>query len=288
MSSDSDEIKTAKHDVIAFLTIVVLISFFVASQFKLARVERENDLLRHYVEKLKDEKTWIWEHAVTTQIKYGEPRIEFDRIIVPVIGLSSNNETLFVANASLPFETEDCILVIHDGSLHGYATGEIEYLKRKIDSLKADVEFYKQYFQKYMDTQMGLLPLISNQTASMALWNISMQLTLSDIRYEQPLFGSNRTIQVRIDHYSFNKTYGYCRVEAQNFTWINHASFPILKLNMIHGSQACIEWKLISENETECVVQQSLRLENVTFMDGITFSHLDLNLNHVIHKCGDI
>ena len=287
--SDSDEIKTAKHDVIVFLTIVVLISFFVAIQFKLSRVERENDLLRHYVEKLKDEKTWIWEHAVTTQIKYGEPRIEFDRIIVPVIGLSSNNETLFVANASLPFETEDCILVIHDGSLHGYATGEIEQLKRKIDSLKADLEFYKQYFQKYMDTQMGLLPLISNQTASMALWNISMQLTLSDIRYEQPLFGSNRTIQVRIDHYSFNKTYGYCRVEAQNFTWINHASFPILKLNMLHGSQACIEWKLISENETECVVQQSLRLENVTFMDGTTFSNLDLTLNHVIHKCeGDI
>jgi len=286
--SERDE-KTGKRDAVAFLAIVVLIFFLVASQFKLSKVEKENDLLRHYIEKLHDEKTWIWEHAVTTQIKYGEPRIEFDRIIVPVIGMSSNNETLFVANASLPFETDDCILLIQDGGLRGYATGEIEHLKREIDALKDNLEFYKEqyrrYFEKYMDTQRGLLPLVSNQTAFLALWNISMQLTLADIRYDQPLFSSNRTIQVRIDHYSLNKTYGYCGIEARNFTWINHASFPILQLNMVNGSYARIEWRVVSESETDFVVRQSLRLENVTFLDGSSYRHFESTLDHVIHKC---
>ena len=109
--------------------------------------------------------------------------------------------------------------------LYGYATGEIEQLKWKIDSLKADLGFYREqytrYFQKYMETQMGLLLLISNQTAFLPLWNISMQITLSNIRYDQPPFSLNRTIQVRIDYYGMNKTYGYCGIEAHNFTWIN-------------------------------------------------------------------
>ena len=286
MGMDEHDGRTEKdRTTVAVLAIVVLIFFLVGTTFKLARVERENYLLLQEIENLKEDKRWIWEHDVTTQIKYGEPRIEYDRIIVPVIGLSSNNETLFVANASLPFETEDCILVIRDGSLHGYATGDIEQLKRRIDALKADLEFYKQYFRKYMDTQTGLLPLISNQTASIALWNISMQLTLSDILYEQPLFSLNRTIQVRIDHYSLNKTYGYCGIEAHNFTWINHASFPILQLNMVNGSYARIEWRVVSESETDFVVRQSLRLENVTFLDGSSYRHFESTLDHVIHKC---
>ena len=289
--SDSDaDLKTGWHDAFMFLTVSVLIAFIVASQFELSRVQSENYLLRHHIEKLQDEKMWIWDNAVTTRIEYGEPRIEFDRIIIPVIGLSRENETLLVANASLPFRTEDCALLIHNGTLYGHATGEIEQLKWKIDSLKADLEFYREqytrYFQKYMDTQRGLLPLISNQTAFLALWNVSMQITLSNIRYEQPLFSLNRTVHVRIDHYNINKTYGYCRIEAHNFTWINHASFPILQLNMIHGSYANIEWRLISEDETKYVVQQSLRLENVTFMDGRTIQDADLTLLHEIQKEG--
>jgi len=269
------------------LTVSLVIVIFFASvlSYQLNQFSVQNNLLRQKIDGLEDEKKWIWRNAVTERIEYGEPRIEFDRIIVPVIGLSRENETLFVANASLPFRTEDCALLIHNGSLYGYATGE---LKWKVDSLKADLEFYREqytrYFQKYMDTQRGLLPLISNQTAFLPLWDVSMQIMLSNIRYEYPLFSLNRTIQVRIDYYSFNKTYGYCRVEARNFTWINHASFPILQLNMINGTYARVEWRLISGDETKYVIQQSLRLVNVTFADGITYRHVDLTLNHMIPK----
>jgi len=94
----------------------------------------------------------------------------------------------------------------------------------------------------------------------------------------------NRTIQVRIDYYNINKTYGYCRIEAHNFTWINHTSFPILQLEMINGTYARVEWKLISEDETKYVVQQSLRLENVTFKDGRTIQDANLTMLHEIQK----
>ena len=263
------------RDVIMFLAFCGLITLTVVGRMEQSRLQYENYLLRRQIENLKDEKKWIWDNAVTMRIEYGKPRIEFDRIIVPVIGLSRKNETLFVANASLPFRTEDCALLINNGTLYGY-------------SLKADLEFYREqytrYFQKYMETQMGLLPLISNQTASLALWNISMQITLSNIRYDQPLFSLGRPIQVRIDYYSINKTYGYCGIEAHNFTWINHASFPILQLNMINGTYVRVEWRLISEDETKYVIQQSLRLVNVTFADGITYRHVNLTLNHMIQK----
>jgi len=280
-----------KRNILLSIFLVILIFFASALTYQLNQFSVQNNLLRQKIEGLKEEKRWIWDNAVTMRIEYGEPRIEFDRIIVPVVGLSRENETLFVANASLPFRTEDCALLIHNGTLYGYATGEIEQLKWRIDSLKADLEFYREqytrYFQKYMDTQRGLLPLISNQTAFLALWNVSMQITLSNIRYEHPLFSLNRTIQVRIDYYSINKTYGYCGIEAHNFTWINHASFPILQLNMINGTYTRVEWKLISEDETKYVVQQSLRLENVTFKDGITYAHIDLTLDHIINKEDD-
>jgi len=285
-----EEKKKERCYVFIFFLVLLCMLLFVASSFEIQRLRKDNYLLRHQIENLKDEKKWIWRNAVTERIEYGEPRIEFDRIIVPVIGLSRENETLFVANASLPFRTEDCALLIHNGTLYGYATGEIEQLKWRIDSLKADLEFYREqytrYFQKYMDTQRGLLPLISNQTAFLALWNVSMQITLSNIRY-LPLYSLNRTIQVRIDYYSINKTYGYCGIEAHNFTWINHASFPILQLEMINGTYARVEWKLISEDETKYVVQQSLRLENVTFMDGRTIQDADLTLLHEIQREGE-
>ena len=285
-----EEKKKERCYVFIFFLVLLCMLLFVASSFEIQRLRKDNYLLRHQIENLKDEKKWIWRNAVTERIEYGEPRIEFNRIIVPVIGLSRENETLFVANASLPFRTENCALLIHNGTLYGYATGEIEQLKWRIDSLKADLEFYREqytrYFQKYMDTQRGLLPLISNQTAFLALWNVSMQITLSNIRY-LPLYSLNRTIQVRIDYYSINKTYGYCGIEAHNFTWINHASFPILQLEMINGTYARVEWKLISEDETKYVVQQSLRLENVTFMDGRTIQDADLTLLHEIQREGE-
>jgi hypothetical protein len=271
---------------------VLIIALIAASivYVHIVGLHRENNLLRHEIEGLKDEKRWIWSSAVTKRIEVGEPRIEWERrrIVIPVIGLSEENETLFVANASITFETDDASLLIQDDILYIFASGEIGSLKREIESLKADLEFYREqyirYFQKYMDTQRGLLPLISNQTAFLALWNVSMHITISDLQYDYPLFGQNRTVHVRIGYYSLEKSYGLCIVEIHNFSWINHASFPVLSMEMINGSYARLEWRLLSEDETKFVIQQSLRLENVTFMDGKKIQEVYLTLLHEIPK----
>jgi hypothetical protein len=270
------------------LILVLIVASIVYGH--IVDLHRENNLLRREIEGLKDEKRWIWRNAVTKRIEYGEPRIGWERrrIVIPVIGLSEENETLFVANASITFETDDVSLLIQDGILYLFASGEIESLKREIESLKADLEFYREqytkYFKKYMDAQTGLSSLISDDTALLALWNFSMHITISDVQYEYPIFGQNRTVQLRIEYYSLEKSYGLCIVEICNFTWINHASFPVLNMEMINGSYTRVEWKLLSEDETRFVIQQSLRLENVTFRDGKTIQEVHLTLLHKIPK----
>jgi len=255
----------------------------------LSRSTVQNNLLRQKIEGLKEEKRWIWDNAVTTRIEYGGPRFEGDRIIIPVIGLSQHNETLFIANASLPFETENCSISLFDGRLFAYAIGDIYLLNQQIESLRADLEFYKQrynyYYQKYLESQpKGLQLLISNRTAFLALWNVSVSLTVSNAHYEIPMYYQNRSIPLEIEHYSINKTYGYCVIEVRNFTFINHASFPVLPLEMVNGTYVWFEWEIISESEKIYIVRESIRLVNVTFTDGIAYRHVDLALNHMIHK----
>jgi len=278
---------------ILLCTVILLILTATSAYYRIENLRYENYLLQRKIENLKEEKRWIWRNEVTSRIEFGETRIEWEsnsnRIVIPVMGLNEENETLFVANASLPFRTENCDLFVYDGRMIAYAVGDIQQLNQQIDSLRADWEFYKQqydyYYRKYVESQpKGLQLLISNRTAFMALWNTSVSLTVSNVRYEIPLYYQNRNIPLEIEYYNINKTYGYCVIEVRNFTFINHASFPVLPLEMVNGTYAWFEWMLISEDETKCVIQQSLRLVNVTFTDGITYRHVDLTLNHMIHK----
>jgi len=279
------EEEKSRRSAIRSVTIIILIFVCIFLIVQIQKLAVENNLLRHEVKGLKDEKRWIWRNAVTKRIKYGEPRIEWDQIIIPVMGLNEKNETLFVANASLPFETENCGISLFDGRLFAHAIGDIQQLNQQIESLRADVEFYKQqynyYFKKYMENQpKDLQLLISNQTAFLPLWNITVELTIQNVHYQIPFL--NRT--VNLAYYRISKTYGYCGIEIRNFTNVQQSSFPILSLEMTNGSYAKVEWKLISEDETKYVVQQSLRLENVTFRDGNTIQDAELTLLHEIHK----
>ena len=284
-----ENIKRKELLLTAFILFLLLgVSFLL---YALNQSTVQNNLLWQKIEGLKEEKRWIWDNAVTMRIEYGVPRLEGDRIVLPVIGLSRRNETLFIANASLPFKTENCDLFVYDGRLFAYAIGDIKLLNQQIESLRADLKFYKQrynyYYQKYLESQpKGLQLLISNRTAFLALWNVSVSLTVLNARYETPLYYQNRSIPLEIEYYRINKTYGYCMIEVRNFTFINHASFPLLPLEMVNGTYAWLEWKILSEDETKYVIRQSLKLVNVTFTDGITCQHVDMALTHIINKRG--
>jgi len=262
---------------IAIILIGISLFFYAFQQTMI-----QKNLLQQEIEGLREEKEWIWDNAVTMRIEYGEPSIEGDRIILPVIGLSRTNETLFMANASLPFKTENAVLQIHDGALIAYKSGD-EFLKQRIRSLEADLEFYKQqyryYQRKYLESQpKGLQALLSNQIASLPLWNATFEFTVQNLRYSVPF--QNRSIPVKIEYYRLTKAYGCYVFEFRNFTNIQSASFPILSLEMVNGSYAYAEWKLISEDETKYVIRQTLRFENVTFNDGSNIQEAELTLIH--------
>jgi len=274
----SASVKNVKRRELLLIALIVFLLLGVSFLlYVLDQTAVQNKLLWQKIEGLKEEKKWIWDNAVTMRIEYGDPRLEGDRIIIPVVGLNQHNETLFIANASLPFETENCSIYLSNGRLFVYADTQI---LSQIESLRADLKFYKRqynyYYQKYLESQpKGLQLLISNRTAFLALWNTSFSLRVSNVRYKIPM------IPLEIEYYS---TYGCCVIEARNFIFINHASFPVLPLEMVNGTYARFEWKILSKNETAYVIQETVKLVNVTFTDGTTYQHVDLTLNHVIHK----
>ena len=70
------EEEKSDYRVAVVLLVMICLLLFVVAFSTIQKLEAENNLLRHKIERLGYEKKWIWRNAVEERIEYGEPRIE--------------------------------------------------------------------------------------------------------------------------------------------------------------------------------------------------------------------